>query len=140
MQCIFLYSFVVITKRKATTLEKVVTDQAVKIFELLLQHTCTVAHICTEVRNDCGRPEDDLVLVGRDLGAVDLLGKVGHVVRESEEMFLVLVRTRLAGDRPLFRFVTIAESAVALDSEHVGIGDTVVEHDTAGDLEVVRGL
>src|SRR5690606_6125614 len=91
-----------------------------------------------DVRQDGRGLEHDTVEILAGLRGLQLLHEEGHVVGQAQEVFLVLARAGLAGDRNLPGVIIVAQAAQALDGEHVVARDAIVKHDTAIDFKVVR--
>lgn len=80
-------------------------------------------------------------MVRIDVGSINLLDEICHVIGQPEKVLLIfVVQARLAGDCELGRAVEITKRAVALDGKHVTVRDAVVEHDPSHDAELVRFL
>ena len=79
--------------------------------------------------------EGDLVVVWVFGDWFDLLGHLGDVVAQPQEVLFVLVFPNLANDFKLI--AVVLDVALAFDSEQVLVGDAVDEHDAAFNLEVL---
>jgi hypothetical protein len=86
------------------------------------------------------RLEVDLVEVGADVLAVDLLHEVANVVAQAQEVLLELAFSDLAGHVELLRPGVRCDGAPSLDLQQVLVGDAVEEHDPTWYLEVVSSL
>ena len=79
-------------------------------------------------------------MVGIHVGGFEILHKIGNVVRQPDDVLLILPILILDDDLQLVVFAVGGDAASALDLQNGVIGDAVDDGDAAAAVEVVRLL
>jgi hypothetical protein len=93
-----------------------------------------------DVRQDCLRLEDYLVMIGADVARFHLFCEISDVVTDPEEVLEVGVLPGLTGDFQLVVLVILFDRAATFNREDVLVRNAVQEYDASDDLERVCRL